>query len=87
MCVLHKSEHSSTLHVWQVYDDPCRARHNQESPCPVLQILKNLVPHSAFRESLFCDAGMVKRIRGVAYSMKVSPQNTNRMVGTCDIYL
>lgn len=23
---------------------------------------------------------MVKRIRGVAYSMKVSPQNTNRMV-------
>ncbi|GFH09673.1 uncharacterized protein HaLaN_04858 [Haematococcus lacustris] len=26
------------------------------------------------------DEGMVKRIRGVAYSMKVSPQNTNRMV-------
>jgi hypothetical protein len=23
---------------------------------------------------------MVKRVRGVAYSMKVSPQNTNRMV-------
>ena len=23
---------------------------------------------------------MVKRIRGVSYSMKVSPQNTNRMV-------
>lgn len=28
-------------------------------------------------------AGMVKRIRGVAYSMKVSPQNTNRMVDGC----
>lgn len=28
----------------------------------------------------FMDEGMVKRIRGVAYSMKVSPQNTNRMV-------
>eukprot|EP00195_Chlamydomonas_chlamydogama_P012345 CAMPEP_0202904714 /NCGR_PEP_ID=MMETSP1392-20130828/30784_1 /ASSEMBLY_ACC=CAM_ASM_000868 /TAXON_ID=225041 /ORGANISM="Chlamydomonas chlamydogama, Strain SAG 11-48b" /LENGTH=247 /DNA_ID=CAMNT_0049592495 /DNA_START=141 /DNA_END=880 /DNA_ORIENTATION=+ len=26
------------------------------------------------------DEGMVKRIRGVSYSMKVSPQNTNRMV-------
>lgn len=26
------------------------------------------------------DEGMVKRVRGVAYSMKVSPQNTNRMV-------
>ncbi|KAF5827984.1 phosphate cyclase [Dunaliella salina] len=26
------------------------------------------------------DEGMVKRIRGVAYSMKVSPQSTNRMV-------
>ncbi|CAD7704662.1 unnamed protein product [Ostreobium quekettii] len=26
------------------------------------------------------DEGMVKRIRGVAYSTKVSPQNTNRMV-------
>ena len=25
-------------------------------------------------------SGMVKRVRGVAYSMKVSPQNTNRMV-------
>ena len=25
-------------------------------------------------------AGMVKRVRGVAYSMRVSPQNTNRMV-------
>jgi hypothetical protein len=24
--------------------------------------------------------GMVKRVRGVSYSMKVSPQNTNRMV-------
>jgi hypothetical protein len=23
---------------------------------------------------------MVKRVRGVAYSMRVSPQNTNRMV-------
>ena len=26
------------------------------------------------------DEGMIKRIRGVSYSMKVSPQNTNRMV-------
>lgn len=26
------------------------------------------------------DEGMVKRVRGVAYSMKVSPQNANRMV-------
>jgi hypothetical protein len=25
-------------------------------------------------------SGMVKRVRGVSYSMKVSPQNTNRMV-------
>ncbi|MEW5298344.1 MAG: hypothetical protein WDW36_001480 [Sanguina aurantia] len=29
------------------------------------------------------DEGMIKRIRGVAYSMKVSPQNTNRMVDGC----
>lgn len=25
--------------------------------------------------------GMVKRVRGVAHSMRVSPQNSNRMVG------
>ena len=29
---------------------------------------------------LTTSTGMVKRIRGVSYSMKVSPQNTNRMV-------
>ncbi len=30
--------------------------------------------------SVLLTAGMVKRVRGVAYSMKVSPQNANRMV-------
>lgn len=33
------------------------------------------------------DEGMVKRIRGVAYSMKVSPQNTNRYCIIILIYL
>lgn len=28
----------------------------------------------------YVDEGMVKRVRGIAHSMKVSPQNTNRMV-------
>ncbi|GAB4814679.1 hypothetical protein N2152v2_001725 [Parachlorella kessleri] len=36
--------------------------------------LKQLPPIS------LTDEGMVKRVRGVAYSMRVSPQNTNRMV-------
>ena len=37
-------------------------------------IAKQIPPVSLLEE------GMVKRIRGVAYSMRVSPQNTNRMV-------
>ncbi len=37
-------------------------------------VLKQMVPVS------LSDEGRVKRIRGVSYSMKVSPQNTNRMV-------
>lgn len=35
--------------------------------------------HQLRRAALRC-AGMVKRVRGVAHSMRVSPQNTNRMV-------
>jgi RNA 3'-terminal phosphate cyclase-like protein len=37
-------------------------------------VAKNLPPVALLEE------GMVKRVRGVAYSMRVSPQNTNRMV-------
>jgi RNA 3'-terminal phosphate cyclase-like protein len=37
-------------------------------------VLRQLPPIS------LTDEGMIKRIRGVSYSMKVSPQNTNRMV-------
>lgn len=40
----------------------------------VVPVVKQLKPVH------WLDVGLVKRIRGVAYSTRVSPQNANRMV-------
>ena len=43
-------------------------------------LLRTPILPRSFPPVSLVDEGMVKRIRGVAYSMRVSPQNTNRMV-------
>lgn len=69
-------------HTWQVVKRGARPLGGGEVVLRV-PIMKTLPPIS------LTDEGMVKRIRGVAYSMKVSPQNTNRMVRrvphVCDV--
>ena len=42
-----------------------------EFACPVVRELRAID---------FCEEGLVKRVRGVSYALKVSPQIANRMV-------
>lgn len=42
-------------------------------------VVKSLLPVALTEE------GMVKRVRGIAHSMRVSPQSSNRMVRHCSL--